>query len=270
MGANSELSSALIGIHVKKAQRQRAESGLPLGDIPFGYVRGNSPKQAPVTVPSEADAIRQASEMRVQGESHGAIAAWINSQGFRTRTGGMFTAYSIRDMLSNRFYAGVVVYRGDEFPGRHQAIVPECLYQQVQLRRDKHGRRNNRGGITGALQGMMSCGFCGNAIHSERNHQGDPRYRERHDWPCGTNGRSVIAHRVDLQIGEIIAGIKLPVGWRNLILITAISGGSAMDLAGLKRQKQRTARMATALTPTKITSVVSMRLTPRLPPISLC
>ena len=39
MGANSELSSALIGIHVKKAQRQRAELGLPLGDIPFGYVR---------------------------------------------------------------------------------------------------------------------------------------------------------------------------------------------------------------------------------------
>jgi site-specific DNA recombinase len=242
MGANSELSSALIGIHVKKAQRQRAESGLPLGDIPFGYVRDNSPKQAPVTVPSEADAILQVFEMRVQGESHGAIAAWINSKGFRTRTGRMFTEYSIRDMLSNRFYTGVVVYQGDEFPGRHQAIVPESLYQQVQLRRHKHGRRNNQGGVTGALQGMLACNSCGNAIHSERNHQGDPRYRERHGWPCESNGRSVIAHRIDPQIGEIIAGIKLPVGWRELILTTAISGGPAMDLAGLKRQKRRIAQ----------------------------
>ncbi len=43
MGANSELSSALIGVHVKKAQRQRAELGLPLGDIPFGYVRNSDP-----------------------------------------------------------------------------------------------------------------------------------------------------------------------------------------------------------------------------------
>jgi site-specific DNA recombinase len=46
MGANSELSSALIGVHVKKAQRQRAELGLPLGDVPFGYVRKSDPKQA--------------------------------------------------------------------------------------------------------------------------------------------------------------------------------------------------------------------------------
>ena len=209
MGANSELASALIGIHVKKAQRQRAELGLPLGDIPFGYVRNIDSKQAPVIVSAEAEAIYQAFETRNQGESQGSIAARINSKGFRTRTGRMFTGYSVRDMLANRFYAGVIVYQDEEYAGQHQAIVPEPLYQQVQLRRLKHGRKNVRGGITGALQGILSCSSCGNPVHSERNHQGDPRYRERHGWPCGTNGRSVIAHRIDPQIGEIIAGINL-------------------------------------------------------------
>ena len=241
-GANSELSSALIAVHVKKAQRLRAELGLPLGDIPFGYIRNGDPKQAPLTVPAEAEAVYQAYETRNQGESQGSIAARINSNGFRTRTGRMFTGYSVRDMLANRFYAGVIVYQDQEYPGQHQAIISEPLYQQVQLRRLKHGRKNVRGGITGALQGILSCSSCGNPVHSERNHQGDPRYRERHGWPCGTNGRSVIAHRIDPQIGELIAGIKLQPEWRDLILKTATTGGPEMDLSALKKQRQRVAR----------------------------
>ena len=144
MGANSELSGALIGVHVKNAQRLWAELGLPLGDIPFGYVRKRNPKPAPSIAPAEAAAVCQSFEMRVRGESQGCIAAWINSRGFRTRTGPMFNGYPIRDLLANRFYAGVIPYQNEEYPGKHRAIIPESLYQQVQLRRHKHGRKNIR------------------------------------------------------------------------------------------------------------------------------
>ena len=193
-------------------------------------------------VSAEAEAIGQSFEMRDRGESQGYIAGWINSRGFRTGTGQMFTGYSIRDMPANRFYVGVISYQDEEYPGKHRAIIPESPYQQVQLRRHKHSRKNIRGGNTGALQGMLFCRSCGNPIHSERNHQGDPRYRERHGWPCDTNGRSVISHRIYPQIGEVIAGIKLPPEWRELILKGAILGGSAMDLSALKKQRQRVAR----------------------------
>jgi len=239
MGAMSEFFSDQLGVHVSKAQRQRAELGLPVGDISFGYVRSQDSRQPPEISPAEADAVRQVFEKRIQGESHGSIAAWLNERGFQTRTGRMFTEYSIRDMLSNRFYVGAVLYLGEEYSGQHRAIIPESLYEQVQLRRAKHGRKNSKGGITGALQGMLSCGYCGNAIHSERNHQGDPRYRERHGWPCITNGSSVIAHRVDPQIGEIITGIKLHPEWRDKILKTATTIGPGLDVRVLKKQRQR-------------------------------
>ena len=241
MGAMSEFFSDQLGVHVSKAQRQRVELGLPVGDIPFGYHRSKDPRQAAVTVPTEALAVRQAFEMRAQGESHGSIAAYFNAGGFQTRTGRRFTEYSIRDMLATRFYVGVIRYRGEEYPGKHQAIIPEDLYQQVDQRRTKHGRKNTKGGITGALQGILSCGHCGNPVHSERNHQGDPRYRERHGWPCVTNGASVIAHRIDPQIGEIIAGIQLPPEWKKNILQTA-TNCSGIDLSVLKMQRQRLAR----------------------------
>jgi site-specific DNA recombinase len=241
MGAMSEFFSDQLGVHVRKAQRQRAELGLPLGDVPFGYVRNEDPRQAAETVPTEAQAVRQAFDMRAQGESHGAIAALLNNQGFQTRTGRRFTEYSIRDMLATRFYIGVIRYQGQEYPGQHRAIISEDLYQLVEQRRARHGRKNIRGGITGALQGILSCGHCGNAVHSERNHQGDPRYRERHGWPCFTNGASVVAHRIDPQIGQIIAGIRLPKEWREKILRTAITG-SDVDVSVLKQQRQRIAR----------------------------
>ena len=242
MGAMSEFFSDQLGVHVSKAQKQRAELGLPVGDISFGYVRNNDSRQPPEISPPEAEAVRQVFEKRVQGESHGSIATWLNGRGFQTRSGRMFTGYSVRDMLSNRFYVGIVLYRGEEYPGQHQAIVPESLFEQVQLRRAKHGRKNSKGGATGALQGMLSCGNCGNPIHSERNHQGDPRYRERHGWPCVTNGSSVIATRVDPQIGEIITGIKLHPWWRKKILMTATTSSPAMSVSPLKKQRQRIAR----------------------------
>lgn len=241
LGGASEYSSAQLGVHVSKSQRERAELGLPVGPVPFGYVQQN-PKQAPEPVPAEADAVRQAFELRLRKESHGFIAARLNDRGFQTRTGRMFTEYAVRDMLSAQFYTGVIPYRQQDYPGQHQAIIPHELFEQVQLLRNRHGRKNIRGGITGALQGILFCGHCGNPIHSERNHQGDPRYRERHGWPCITNGRSVIAHRIDPQIGDILGSLDLAPEWREKILRLAIKGRPELDLTALKRQRQRVAR----------------------------
>jgi DNA invertase Pin-like site-specific DNA recombinase len=37
LGGASELFSDLLGVHVAKAQKERAEQGLPIGPVPFGY-----------------------------------------------------------------------------------------------------------------------------------------------------------------------------------------------------------------------------------------
>ncbi|MBI4302288.1 MAG: recombinase family protein [Chloroflexi bacterium] len=226
---------------MSKAQRQRAELGLHVGPVPFGYAHEDA-RQALEVVASEAEAVREAFERRTRGESYGSIAAWFNERGFQTRTGRMFTAYSVRDMLTTRLYTGIITYKAGQYPGKHEAIVPKELYEQVQLLRAKHCRKNTRGGITGALQGLLSCGHCENAIHSERNYHGDPRYRERHGWPYATNGRTVIARNIDSQIGEVMAGIELASEWRDRILQLATNGGFGMDIAALKKQRQRIAR----------------------------
>jgi DNA invertase Pin-like site-specific DNA recombinase len=241
LGAVSEFVSALIGVHVSKAQQERAESGLAVGPVPFGYLP-NGPAEPPLMEPQEAEAVREVFQRRARGESNGSSAGWLNERGFQTRTGRMFTDYSVRDMLTTRFYVGVIPYQGKEYPGKHEAIIPEELYQEVQLRRQQHGRKNVKGGITGALQGMLYCGRCGNSIHSERNHLGDPRYRERHGWPCTSQGASVIARRIDGQIGTILGGVELAPEWREQILKFATTDKDGLNLEALKKQRQRIAR----------------------------
>ena len=104
IGGVSEFFSDQLGVLVAKAKREQAERGLPPGPVPFGYIRTASR----ICLPDERDgqAVRRVFEVRAAGSSHGETAAWLNAQGFRTRTDRLFTPYATRDMSANVFLRG--------------------------------------------------------------------------------------------------------------------------------------------------------------------
>ncbi len=134
MGGVAEFFSDQLGFHVKKSQRVRAESGLPVGPVPFGYKIFQS-GGIPTLVDEESEAVHQVFEQRARGESSSSIASWLNEHGFRTRKGRIFTEHTIKDMLNCRFYLGKIVYGQEEFAGQHEAIVSEELFDRVRRRR---------------------------------------------------------------------------------------------------------------------------------------
>ena len=133
IGGVAEFFSDQLGVHVSKAQRRKADLGLPVGPVPFGYVI-SEPGGVPEVDKREAEAIREVFERRAAGESNESIARWLNA-GFRTRNKRMFTGHSIKDMVKSRFYLGEIPYRGEAHLGKHAAIVPEELFLRVQARR---------------------------------------------------------------------------------------------------------------------------------------
>ncbi len=242
IGGVSEFFSDQLAVHVSKAFRERAENGLPPGPVPFGYV-APSPGAIPGVVPGEGEAVAEVFRQRAQGESYGAIARWLNAEGFETRGHNpVFTSFAVKDMLANVFYRGAVLYKGTEFAGAHEALVDDDLFRQVQAKRGVRRQRRLVVGGRGILQGRVSCGHCGRALQSDRDHRGRPMYRERHGERCSTNNRSLMAAGVDEQLGAIWKSVQFSTDWRDRmaeILSAGYDGPSAEDLAENRRRIAR-------------------------------
>ncbi|MEX1022411.1 MAG: recombinase family protein [Dehalococcoidia bacterium] len=242
IGGVSEFFSDQLAVHVSKGQRERAEKGLPIGPVPFGYIT-SEPGGVPATSTNEGRAVQIAFERRATGASYGEIARWLNAEGFETRgKNTLFTPFAIKDMLKNRFYLGVVKYRGEEINGQHEPLVDEELFERVRARRGGEPAARSMHGARGLLQGRLHCGHCGSKLHSERNRREEPRYRERHGVPCVTNGRSVLSHRIDEQIADIWRAIEFAPDWRDRMADLTSQQYQGPNLVTLNDRRRRLAR----------------------------
>ena len=84
------------------------------------------------------------------------LARWMNQKGFGTRNvhrrgdkdddqateSRMFTAASVRGILHNPFYAGKVKHHKELFPGSHEALVSEDMFQSVQVAMKRNSGRS--------------------------------------------------------------------------------------------------------------------------------
>ena len=238
MGAVNEFFSDQLAEHVAKAVHERAEVGLPVGPIPFGYLQ-LEPGGVPVAEADKAAVIRHAFSRRADGESCDSIAKWVNDQGFLTKGGNWFAAHAMKDIFNCHFYVGIVTYKGTEYPGQHESIITEELFRAVQDRRHGPPGPRKTWGAAGTLQGLIACGNCGTPVQSDRSRLGAPMYRERHSLDCFTNGRSAMAEPFDEQIGNILRSVELPCEWRNRMAQLAMSEYSGPSTNDLRAKRKR-------------------------------
>ncbi|MFQ6026960.1 MAG: recombinase family protein [Dehalococcoidia bacterium] len=241
LGSYAEFFSDQLAVHVRKAQRHRAGLGLPIGPVPFAY-RTPEGGGIPLIFGPEARAVREVFQRRAQGESNGAIAKWLNDSGFKTLKGGIFTAHAVRDLLNCRFYLGIIEYNDQEYTGQHVPIISEELFQRVQERRIRRTVTRTVVGPKGLLQGMISCGHCGRGIQSDRHRYGEPMYRERHSHQCRTNDTSIMAHRVDGQMADVLTAVELKPQWREQMVQLTRSDPTGPDPKELKEKRRRLSR----------------------------
>ncbi|HZA21312.1 MAG TPA: recombinase family protein, partial [Dehalococcoidia bacterium] len=204
--------------------------------------RTPEPGGVPQIKQKEAAAVREAFQRRAEGQSTGAIATWLNDQGFKTLKGGLFTAHAIKDMLNCRFYIGKVSYHSEEYPGQHEAIITEELYQRVQSRKKARSITRTVAGPKGLLQGMIACGQCGRGVQSDRHRYGGAMYRERHSHECMTNGRSIMAKKVDEQVKEILTSVELLPEWQTEMTRLAVANKEGPDPKELQEKRRRISR----------------------------
>ncbi len=67
-------------------------------------------------------------------------------------------------MLTNRYYIGKVIFKGVEYDGRHQPLIPESLFERVQevLRMNANGEKQRT--HRHYLKSTVWCGRCGSRL----------------------------------------------------------------------------------------------------------
>ncbi|ALJ20310.1 recombinase family protein [Microbacterium sp. No. 7] len=153
-----------------RANSHRAAAGHWVGGRrPFGFEADG------VTVrPAEADAVRQGFRDILTGIPLAAVARSWNEQGFVTgqqrqaRSGhagepSPWTAQSVRLVLTNPRYVGLVRYRGEimSTPAKWPAIVDDATYQGVQAILSDPSRRKPGRRPQALLTGLAVCGVAG-------------------------------------------------------------------------------------------------------------
>ncbi|MBU2691993.1 MAG: recombinase family protein, partial [Candidatus Eisenbacteria bacterium] len=140
---------------------------------------------------------------------------WTTKKG-QERGGVPFEKGNFSRMITNMIYIGNIQHRGSVYPGEHEAIIDEKVWQRVQRilgRNGTAGGRVSRNKYNALLRGILWCSPCETAMYHTYTNKGDRRYRY---YVCGQaqkNGRdscptkSIPAGEIERFVVEQIKGI---------------------------------------------------------------
>ena len=134
------------------------------GTIPYGY---KSVDRHLIPNPDEAKYVRMIFDAFARDKSPRPIAKWLNDAGVRTRQGNLWVTTKIYNILNNHTYVGEVNYKGEIYPGEHEALVSREQWNRVQqmlIENARTGRGRPKKERYAMLKGMIRCGHCGGAM----------------------------------------------------------------------------------------------------------
>jgi site-specific DNA recombinase len=168
------------------ANRQaRADGRMPWTRRPYGY---NLDETGAITVvPDEADELRAAAKLALDGASLAGIARDLNGREVKTSTGGAWSVNALKRLLVNPRHASLVTYRGDLAGiGTWEPIFDRATHEQLVATLTASERRTaGDTRVKHLLSGLVLCGRCGAPLFASPAAGGSRRWmiyrcREQH------------------------------------------------------------------------------------------
>ena len=111
--------------------------------------------------PYEAVHVREAFSMYAGGSSIKQIEEAFNDKGYSHAHGG-YNHITLKRMLENDLYIGLVKHKGEKYKGIHEPIIDEATFYKVQERRKlEKDKASGRPSAATYLSGLLYCGKCG-------------------------------------------------------------------------------------------------------------
>lgn len=118
-----------ISMKLAKGRRVRARKGhKPCGTAPYGYKwQGNN-----IVVDFNNNlVVKDIFEKYTQLRSLAKLKEYCDGKGYKTSTGKDFSKQSLKNIIENDFYTGVVTYAGKKITGEHEALIEKPLFDRA-------------------------------------------------------------------------------------------------------------------------------------------
>jgi site-specific DNA recombinase len=155
---------------------------------------------------------------------------WTTEAGV-TRGGKPISKSGLYGMLTNALYNGMVDHKGTLYPGQHERIVDQRVWEQVQKCLQENGRTNGaivKNKYGALLRGLLVCAHCGTAMVHTYTNKGTRRYRyyvcataQQHGWKtCKT--KSIAAEPIERAVLTSIRQITTDPRLAEAVLAEAV------------------------------------------------
>ena len=205
--------------NVKRGNRQKLRNGVWPSKAPYGYI--NNPKTRGIDIdPELSKVVKKSFQLFADGNiSFTGISQFMFKFGIKREGEKPVKVGQVKNMLSNRFYLGVMKYAGEYYQGSHKTFISKKLFDEVQKQVEKIERPRQKG-HNFAFSGLATCGECGAAITAEqhikkyKNGTGQTfvYYRcTKKLKPC--NQKYISEPDAETQLRKIISDCGLHEGW---------------------------------------------------------
>jgi site-specific DNA recombinase len=139
----AQFEREVIGERIRDKVAASRKRGIWMGGyVPLGY---DVQDRKLVINDTEAASVRRIFERFVELGSATMLAKELRREGFRSKQGTLIDKGYLYRVLRNRVYRGEAVHKGKAYPGEHEAIVTDKVWDQVDaiLRGNRHARSSN-------------------------------------------------------------------------------------------------------------------------------
>ena len=150
LSAFAQLERENIRERTRMGMRERVRAGYWMGGgkIPFGY---DYDEAQGILVPNaDADRVREMYRLYLEGYSPQNIADMM----------GLKYDRLVIQILQRKTNIGVIVYQGEEYPGRHEPLISREVYEETMLAMEERSGKNLHSEVN-LLTGLVYCGRCG-------------------------------------------------------------------------------------------------------------
>jgi site-specific DNA recombinase len=212
----AEYESRNNGVEALKGMTRKAQVGGTPGKAPVGYLNviqmidGRSIRTIAID-PDRAPLVQWAYEEYATGQwtlntmTEALVAKGLKAIPQGRRSPSPIARSMVAKILTNRYYLGIVTFRGVQYQGRHERLVSQELFDLVQEVLRLHGRSGERDRTHHHyLKGTLYCDSCGGRL-TLTNAKGKYLYFfciGRQMKRAGCSQRYVLASEIEVAVGD--------------------------------------------------------------------